>query len=118
MADISKVAIGSTEYNIKDSEARTAIDNINSFEYVVCTSADNTPEGAPFGATGTTGQLTAAANLEHTIYLVPAESGESGHYDSYIVANISNAYVWVKMGDSSSGIEVVRLTDSGGLLPY
>ena len=108
MADISMVHIGETTYDIKDAVARTAIGNMNSFEYVVCIGAADTPYGVKNG--NTTGTLAASASTLHRIYLVPSPSGEPGEFISYVTTGTSGSYTWANIGSAGSGVEIVRFT--------
>lgn len=87
MADISKITLPSgTTQDIKDATARAAISNIHQFEYIVCTSAANTPKDVQWksGSTTITGTLVAASTTMYKIYLVPDNmDGSSGNGDSY-----------------------------------
>jgi len=104
MPDISKVLIDNTEYTIKDASARTAIGNLNSFEYVVCTGAANTPYGVRNG--NETGTLTAGTPTLHRIYLVP--TAVAGEYASYVTTGTSGNYTWSNIGSAESGVEIIR----------
>ena len=81
---------GST-YDLVDAGARELIAALNSFDYLVCTSAANTPYGVKWksGATTITGTLVASADTMHTIYLVPSLSDEGDAYKEYITINPS-----------------------------
>lgn len=102
MPDISQIKVPSgTVYDIKDATARSAIANLNSFEYVICTSAANTPYGVTWdnGGTTVTGTLAASSSTTSKIYLVPKTNGTNNTYDEYITVNTTGTtYVWEKFG--------------------
>jgi len=114
MADISKITLPSgTTYNLKDAEARAAIANLNSFEYIVCTEAANTPENVTWakGSITITGTLVASASTKSKIYLVPSTNGTRDIYDEYITVNSSGStYVWEMFGNTD-----VHMSDLGDL---
>lgn len=113
MADISKITLpsGST-YDIKDATARSAIANINQFQYAVCTKASDTPKDVTWDNAGTTvtGTLVASASTMYKIYLVPSDNGDTKDtYDEYITVNPSGStYKWEMFGNTD-----VRLSDLG-----
>lgn len=96
---------GST-YSIKDSEARDLIAAINNWDYVVCTSASNTPKDVTWDDDGTiiTGTLVASASTMYKIYLVPtSDEADNDIFDEYITVNpSSNTYTWEKFGSVSA----------------
>lgn len=108
MADISKITLPSgTTYNIKDEEARTAIANINSFDYILCTSAANTPQGVTWqsGSTTITGTLVASSSTKGKMYLVPDSIGTKDIYDEYITVNTTGTtYIWERFGHTGQSI--------------
>lgn len=115
MADISKITLPSgTTYNIKDATARSAIANLNSFEYTVCSSAATTPKDVVWknsSGTSVTGTLVASASTMHKIYLVPSTNGSKDIYDEYITINTgSSTYVWEMFGNTD-----VHMSDLGAL---
>lgn len=112
MADnplISQITLpnGST-YDIKDATARAALANINSFEYVICSSAATTPSGVEWDNNGTTvtGSLAASAETKGKMYLVPSTNGTKNIYDEYITVNTSGStYVWELFGHTNVGAD-------------
>ena len=101
MADISTIILpNNTEFHIKDSVARDMIGQLNSFEYIICTSAENTPSGITFN--NITGSLEASANTKYKIYLVPSANSTNDIYDEYITvdAQQNSSYVWEKIGNT------------------
>ena len=112
MADISKIKLPTgSEYSIKDEYARNAIASLNSFEYIVSTSAANTPKDVTWDNAGTTitGTLVASADTMYKIYLVPSVNGTKDIFDEYITVNTSGStYVWEMFGNTD-----VHLDDLG-----
>ena len=108
MADISKITLPSgTTYDIKDETARTAIASINSFDYVLCTNAANTPKDVTWqnGSTTITGTLVASATTKGKMYLVPDSIGTKDIYDEYITVNTSGStYIWERFGHTDQGV--------------
>lgn len=101
MADISKVTVGSTTYDIKDTTARAAA--AAGFDTIVSTTAANTPEGVQWDNNGTvvTGTLAAADALKG-IYLVKSATqvGTKDTYDEYVSASKDGVKAWEKIGDT------------------
>lgn len=90
-----------TVYDLVDSGARTLIEAINNWDYVVCTSAANTPYGVQWdnGGTTITGTLVAASTTMYKIYLVPDSNDTNDIYDEYITVNPSGStYKWELFG--------------------
>ena len=88
---------GST-YVLKDAVARAAIDQLNSFEYVVCTSAEDTPINITWG--NVTGELLPDADTTHKIYLVLSTNGTNDTYDEYLTIQNGNEFSWEKIGNT------------------
>lgn len=88
---------GST-YVLKDAVARAAIDQLNSFEYVVCTSAEDTPINITWG--NVTGALLPDVDTTHKIYLVLSTNGTNDTYDEYLTIQNGNEYSWEKIGNT------------------
>lgn len=114
MADISKITLpDNSTYDIKDSVAREAIAGINSFEYIICTSAVLTPKGVTWknGDTTITGTLNPTAGSVGKIYLVPSTNGTKDIYDEYITVKTgTNTYIWEMFGNTD-----VQMADLGAL---
>lgn len=90
-------------YDLVDSGARDLIAAINNWEYVVCTSAANTPKDVTWddGGTTITGTLVAASTTMYKIYLVPSINGTSDIYDEYVTVNPSGStYTWEMFGNT------------------
>lgn len=112
MADnpvISQITLpnGST-YDIKDATAREAIENINSFDYIICSSAANTPKDVTWisGSATITGTLEASASTKGNIYLVPSTNGTKNIYDEYITINTTGTtYVWELFGHTNINVD-------------
>lgn len=108
MPDISKITLDSgTTYDIKDQVARDAIDQLNSFEYYICTEASNTPSGITWTKQGVTvtGTLVAAEATKYKIYLVPHTNGENNFFDEFLTVNPSSGvYSWELIGSTSADI--------------
>lgn len=88
-------------YDIVDQGARNLIAALHSWEYVVCTSAANTPEGVTWqsGSTTVTGTLVAASTTMYKIYLVPTTSSGNDSFAEYITINTSGTtYNWEMFG--------------------
>lgn len=88
-------------YDIMDQGARDLIAALNSWEYVMCTSAANTPEGVTWqsGSTTVTGTLVAASTTMYKIYLVPTTNSGNDSFAEYITINISGTtYKWEMFG--------------------
>ena len=110
MADISKITLPSgTTQDIKDATARAAISNIHQFEYIVSTSAANTPKDVQWksGSTTITGTLVAASTTMYKIYLVPdnmdGSSGSNDSYREYITVSdgaSTPTYSWERFGST------------------
>lgn len=109
MADISQITLpNGTTYDIKDATARSAIASINSFDYVICSSAATTPSGVEWDNNGTsiTGTLSPSADTVGKMYLVPSTNGSKNIYDEYITINISgSSYVWELFGHTNIGVD-------------
>lgn len=114
MAEISKITLPSgSSYDLKDAVARDAIGRLNSFEYKVCTSVSDTPQGVTWksGSTTITGTLVASSSTLNKIYLVPSENGTKDIFDEYITVNTTGStYVWEMFGNTD-----VHLSDLGAL---
>lgn len=81
-----------------------ALETLPTFDTVVSTDADTTPDGVTWG--NVTGTLAASSDTMHKIYLVPAtRSGQSVNtYAEYITVKNDNAYTWEKVGDTSTDL--------------
>lgn len=91
-------------YDLVDQGARDLIDAINNWEYVVCTSAANTPKDVQWisGSTTITGTLVAASTTMYKIYLVPSSNGTNDIYDEYVTVNPSGTtYKWEMFGNTA-----------------
>ena len=91
-------------YDLVDQGARDLIDAINNWEYVVCTSAADTPQGVQWTSGGTTitGTLVAASTTMYKIYLVPSANGTNDIYDEYVTVNPSGTtYTWEMFGNTT-----------------
>ena len=99
-----------TTYYVKDSEARDAIAQLNSFEYSICTEAADTPQGVVWGDPEVVGTLVASADTMNKIYLVPSVNGTKDIYDEYLTIKNGNAYSWEMFGNTD-----VHLSDLGAL---
>lgn len=112
MADVSKITLPSgNSYDIKDAVARAAIAALNSWEYVLCTEAANTPKDVTWDKSGTTitGTLIASADTMYKIYLVPDHpTSTKDIYEEYITINTTGTtYIWEKMGDTDIDLSVL-----------
>ena len=90
-------------YDLVDAGARELIAAINNWEYVVCSSAANTPKGVEWDNDGTTvtGTLDPSADTMYKIYLVPSENGEDDIFDEYVTVNPSSSvYQWEMFGNT------------------
>ena len=88
-------------YDLVDAGARELISAINNWEYIVCSSAANTPKGVTWDNDGTTvtGTLDPSADTMYKIYLVPSENGSDDIFDEYITVNPSGStYIWEMFG--------------------
>lgn len=86
-------------YDLHDSR----VDNLNNWEYVVCTQASDTPQGVTWESGGTTitGTLVASADTMYKIYLVPDTNGTNDIFDEYFTANPSGStYQWELFGST------------------
>ena len=113
MADISTIILpNNTEFHIKDSVARDMIGQLNSFEYIICTSAENTPSGITFN--NITGSLEASANTKYKIYLVPSANSTNDIYDEYITVDSqeNSSYVWEKIGNTDVNLSAYLTSQS------
>ena len=113
---ISSVNYNNTVYNIKDAEARQAISNINSFEYLIAWKGDSIPDVTkiPAGVTVTyndvdyVGTLVASSSTMYKIYLV-YNTNTSG-YGEWITIDTNTSgsgdpvYVWEKFGDTNASL--------------
>lgn len=95
MPSIRQIELPSgTVYDIQDARVDSLI---NRWEYVICTSAENTPYGVTWGAV--TGTLVATADTMYKIYLVPNTASENDDYLEYITVNSSGStYKWETLG--------------------
>lgn len=91
-------------YDLVDQGARDLIDAINNWEYVVCTSAADTPKDVQWTSGGTTitGTLVAASTTMYKIYLVPSANGTNDIYGEYVTVNPSGTtYKWEMFGNTA-----------------
>lgn len=89
------------------SALQSAVDQLNSFEYTVCTNAANTPAGVKWGSPQITGTLVASADTMYKIYLVPSENAQGDVYDEYITVKNGTTYSWEKLGDTSVNLDAL-----------
>lgn len=105
MANLTQIELPSgSVYDLVDQGARDLIDAINNWEYVVCTSAANTPKDVQWvsGSTTITGTLVAASTTMYKIYLVPSANGTNDIYDEYVTVNPSGTtYKWEMFGNTA-----------------
>ena len=105
MANLTQIELPSgSVYDLVDQGARDLIDAINNWEYVVCTSAANTPKDVQWvsGSTTITGTLVAASTTMYKIYLVPSSNGTNDIYDEYVTVNPSGTtYKWEMFGNTA-----------------
>lgn len=94
----SEFTFGGSTYVLKDAVARAAIDQLNSFEYVVCTSAEDTPINITWG--NVTGALLPDVDTTHKIYLVLSTNGTNDNYDEYLTIQNGNEFSWEKIGNT------------------
>lgn len=110
---ISEITFGENTYELKDAIARSAISNLNSFEYTICDQAENTPFDVSFrpGSSDITivGTLVPSANTKYRIYLVPSNSEDSKNaFYEYITVERTElvndvetpVYYWEKIGST------------------
>lgn len=91
-------------------DLQSAVDQLNSFEYSVCTNAANTPQGVKWGSPQITGTLVASADTMYKIYLVPSENAQGDIYDEYITIRTGSGtytYTWEKLGDTSVNLDAL-----------
>ena len=113
---ISSVNYNNTVYNIKDAEARQAIESINSFEYLIAWKGDSTPDitKIPAGVVVEyndveyTGTLVASSSTMYKIYLV-YNTNTSGYaewitIDTNTSGSGSAVYAWEKFGDTNASL--------------
>ena len=105
MANLTQIELPSgSVYDLVDQGARDLIDAINNWEYVVCTTAANTPKDVQWtsGSTTITGTLVAASTTMYKIYLVPSTNGTNDIYDEYVTVNPSGTtYKWEMFGNTA-----------------
>ena len=88
----------------------TYVNNLlnNRWNYIVCTSAANTPKGVTWTNslnTLITGTLTASADTEFKIYLVPhTHTANTDVYDEWITIKSGSTYSWEKIGNTDVDI--------------
>lgn len=107
MADISKININGTLYDIKDTVARQSL--VNSGGWIISSNAGDTPYGVTWnnGSTTITGTLTPGAADHKKFYLVPTTS-QSGAatgdvFDEWVAVPESTGattYKWEKLGST------------------
>lgn len=89
-------------YDIRDKR----VDNLNNWEYHLCSSAADTPKDVSWDKAGTTitGTFVASADTMYKIYLVPSINGINDIYDEYITINEGDEedpdYVWEMFGNT------------------
>lgn len=91
-------------------DLQSAVDQLNSFEYSVCTNAANTPQGVKWGDPEITGTLVASDSTMYKIYLVPSENAQGDIYDEYITIRTGSGtytYTWEKLGDTSVNLDAL-----------
>lgn len=104
--DDAKLPTGGAVYSAIDtakSYLKGLIDNINSFEYVLVTSAADTPKGVSWTAKNgdtITGTLVASASTANKIYLVPHSHSSNDVLDEYISVVVNTDYQWEKLGNT------------------
>lgn len=81
MAEVSKLVIGGTPYDIKDATARQMISEMTGIKFAIVTSLPTT------GVMG-------------TIYLVAHSHGTSDGYDEYIWITVGTTSKWEKIGST------------------
>ena len=104
MANLTQIELPSgSVYDIVDQGARDLIDALNSFEYVVSSTAADTPQGIKWGSV--TGTLVPSESTMYKIYLVPANEATDDSYAEYITvkkgSGASATYQWEKFGSVS-----------------
>lgn len=104
MANLTQIELPSgSVYDIVDQGARDLIDALNSFEYVVSSTAADTPQGVKWGSI--TGTLVPSESTMYKIYLVPADEATDDSYAEYITvkkgSGASATYQWEKFGNVS-----------------
>lgn len=111
MADISKIKIGDTTYEIKDAVARKG-----GLVFHLATNAANTPQGVQWDDSGTTitGTLPAWDGTQPRtgIYLVPSLNGTDDTYDEYVAVSTADPATqastsWEKLGDTEINISEI-----------
>lgn len=100
---------GST-YVLKDAVARAAIENLNSFEYVVCTSANDTPQDVIWN--NIVGTLVPSEDTKYKIYLVPSSNGANDLYDEYITVQNGANLTWEKFGNTDINLSSYATKDN------
>lgn len=83
-------------------ELKGLISGIDQFKYVVSTNAATTPKDVIWG--NVTGTLTASADTEFIIYLVPTNAAVSGSYVEYLTIKTGSAYVWEVIGTTEADL--------------
>lgn len=83
----------------------TEIGKIDQFQYVVSTNAATTPKDVIWysSTAQVTGTLTASANTEYIIYLVPCKHSaaqEQKGYDEYLTVKNGSTYSWEVLGNT------------------
>lgn len=93
---------------IVDVDSRIkALEQLPTFDTVVCSSAADTPENITWGTNPSiTGTLVASNSTMHKIYLVPATgtAAAPNTYAEYITVNNSGTYSWEKVGDTATDL--------------
>lgn len=121
MPDISRITLPSgNTYEIKDIVARDAIKSLNNYDYLLCTSAEDTPIGVEWEKDGETivGTLVASADTMYVIHLVPDDNGSGDIFDEYITTydEETTAYTWMQFGNTEahlSNLGDMAYTDTG-----
>lgn len=104
MPNLTQIELPSgTVYDLVDSGGRDLIAAINNWDYIVCTSAADTPKDVTWNNAGTTvtGTLVASSSTMYKIYLVPSDNGTNDIYDEYVTVNPSSStYKWEMFGNT------------------
>ena len=106
MANISQIQVGTITYNIDavtlgGKTYNQIVDLVNTAQFVVCTSAADTPKGVKWvnGSTTVTGTLEAASADSNNIYLVSTKNGANDNYDEYVAIGTTTK-TWEKIGNT------------------
>lgn len=118
MADISKITVGTTTYNLKDASARSSISTINSAGYQTASQVTTAINNAISGITGIRFEVVSAlptTGTAGTIYLIAHQHTTQDIYDEYIYVNGK----WEKLGTTDMDLsnyvtksDIASLTNS------